>query len=85
LSANISIYPNPVAYQLNVDITQAIDLKFGEIVIQDMVGKIIYKQAIDDWNTPLSIDVSNFNAGMYIVSLQSNNKRLFSKKIIKSD
>jgi hypothetical protein len=85
IAANISIYPNPVIEQLNIDLSKTIELNFAKITIHDLIGKLVYQQQIEDWNTPLSIDMNNLNQGMYIVSLHTQNKRLFSKKIVKSN
>ena len=85
LQTNISVYPNPVVHQLNIDMSRAGILPFTEVIIYNLVGKAVFKERVQTLDTLLSIDLSFLNAGMYILSLQTQNQKLFSKKIIKSN
>jgi len=76
----ITIMPNPVNDIMMVNFNGFDD---GEIIVVDMLGKTLQKQAIEPaiQNT-VRFDVSDFDAGVYFVVLQSNEK-LTTKKFIK--
>jgi hypothetical protein len=81
---DMSIYPNPIIDQLNIVMPTVINEPFAEIIVQDLVGKTVFRERLQNLNGPLSINLAHLNAGMYIVSLQTQSKRLFSKKIVKT-
>lgn len=85
LLANVSVYPNPIVQYLNIDLSKFVHLSSVDIVLYDLVGQIVFKQHFQTFTSPLSIDLSHLNVGMYILSLQSQHERLFSKKVIKCD
>jgi len=72
---NNYIYPNPVKNLLNIDIKCPLE---GEkkIVLQNMLGQTFLFNG-------QSIDMSPFPKGIYFVSIFVNNKKLFSKKVLK--
>jgi len=72
---NNYIYPNPVKNLLNIDIKCPME---GEkrIILQNILGQtFLFKGE--------SIDMSAFPKGIYFVSIFVNNKKLFSKKVLK--
>ena len=76
-SNNVSIYPNPTNGILNIEF---INNNIEKILIFDITGKkLIEKNAI---NKSEMIDLSCFENGIYIISIQTD-KEIFTEKIIK--
>ena len=68
-SSSISIHPNPAKNVLNVSkITET-----GILEVVDMTGKVLLSKEI---NNDTQINTSNYKKGVYVISFQSNNKRL---------
>ncbi len=72
---SFSLWPNPTHNILNIN---ASNNGFSNTKIYDLQGKLIYMKEMET----LSIDVSNFNSGLYILKLQTENGEI-SKKFIK--
>ncbi len=73
----ISVYPNPT--------TGVISIEFGtnnvqKLTITDLTGRVIFQKAQPNQNATL--DLSNFANGIYIISIENNNK-VFKAKVIK--
>jgi Secretion system C-terminal sorting domain len=83
--SNITVYPNPIVQYLNIDLSKSTHLSSIDIVLYDLVGHTVFKQHFKTFQSPLSIDMSYLNGGMYILSIQHQNEKLFSKKIVKSN
>lgn len=69
-------YPNPCREVLNVNLTS--DANNGDLSICDMSGKVVYSQKVN--GETISIDMSSFKAGMYIVSVQTKSAK-YAKQI----
>jgi hypothetical protein len=61
----ISVYPNPSTGIFTIDAESATN-----IIIVDVLGKVIYKQNLADGKH--TINLSNFNNGLYILKAESN-------------
>ena len=76
-SMNLSIYPNPTSGKFNVDISEKENI--SEILISDITGKIIQEIVVND------DDIRNLDynihgkAGLYFVSLISNDGKVTFK------
>lgn len=71
--AELIIYPNPSNDVVNIKITTLEATKF-DLSIIDITGKVLYQESII-MNSGLgmtSLDVSQFSAGMYVVSVNSS-------------
>lgn len=78
---SFNIYPNPSSGIFNIK-TQVKD-EF-KITITDITGKVVLnkeKQLID--NTGIQIDLSKYQTGIYMLSLQSKTSQIFKKLIVK--
>lgn len=73
----ISIYPNPSSKIINIDFTKN---NIKKLTILDIIGKKIFEKT--DVKLHEEINISNFNSGVYIVSIQTD-KELLTSKIIK--
>jgi hypothetical protein len=84
---NFNIYPNPTSDNLNIQITDASE---SMLEISTMNGQLVYKEKME--NSFVSIDISAFAKGMYVVRLIYNQgycikkcikNFIFPKKVIK--
>jgi hypothetical protein len=78
-SSNISIYPNPVADHLYLNIPSDTDLEI--IHITDINGRLIHTQKNDAHNGNLKIDVSSLPTGVYVVQIEGKNSAVRMKFI----
>ncbi|MFA6274038.1 MAG: T9SS type A sorting domain-containing protein [Candidatus Paceibacterota bacterium] len=69
----ISIYPNPAAHVITIQITNPI----SSVAIYDMLGKNVL---IDNGNT---INISNLSRGVYIIKVTDENEKTYASKFIK--
>ncbi|MFV0571419.1 MAG: endonuclease [Xanthomarina gelatinilytica] len=72
----ISVYPNPVSNQLNIQLQHS---KETQIDIYNILGKRVFTKTI---NQSQSIQLDNLNSGVYILKLTQGNTTI-SKKLIK--
>lgn len=78
-SANdlLSIYPNPADNTLNIQ--SSLILEGAKVEIYDMLGKSIYSnQLLNN-----SIDISNFDSGIYMLNITTDEGTSYVKKFIK--
>jgi hypothetical protein len=75
------VYPNPSNGLFNIRINQYVGKVTIEVV--DLNGRLVYSQNNTDFNVEKSIDMSQFQSGMYIVKV-NNNQVNFSQKIVKN-
>ena len=77
--ATFAIFPNPTntTFTLQLNENKATDLK-----IYDIQGRIVYQT--EEVEMEQTIDVSNWHSGYYIVSLQTENGQLQTKKLVKN-
>lgn len=74
---NFSCYPNPANAILNLkfDLTEN---AFTDVQIYDQVGKVVLRESLgrlSAGNYQQSLDISSLNAGWYVVSMQSGDRR----------
>ncbi len=78
---DFEIYPNPtddiVFVKINNQTTKS------ELFIFNILGEIIMRKTLDNYQTIQHFDVSSFDPGIYIFSLRNNNKDNRYKLIIK--
>ncbi len=75
LAASFSVYPNPVKDVLNI--SNSINAGINSVIITDINGRTV-KQS----NNVAQINISDLNAGIYFVNINSN-KGSLTKKIVK--
>lgn len=76
-SSKLSVYPNPSSdvFSINIDAR-------GEIVVYDLIGKIIKSENIDSGITKL--DLSNYPNGIYLMKMTNENNESRTIKLIKN-
>ena len=75
---NFRFYPNPTNTILNID--NLLNVEITEIKIIDVLGKIVINQKADFDK----INLQNLDNGIYILSILSNENKVFYHKIIKN-
>ncbi|MBA2613935.1 MAG: multicopper oxidase domain-containing protein [Bacteroidetes bacterium] len=75
----VSIYPNPAQNSIIVDLKESGNSTF-DITVHDLLGEIIYSEK--RVNNKLIINSSQWQSGLYIISLQQDNKSINNKIII---
>jgi hypothetical protein len=76
----IAVSPNP--FTNNIFVYVPVALQDAKLTISDINGKVLYTTAPHTLSGKLTIDVSNFAKGVYILSIQSDeNKQVF--KLVK--
>ncbi|MNJ91973.1 hypothetical protein D3C87_96280 [compost metagenome] len=79
LSATVgTLYPNPAISNVTIELTDKDAV--AELTLVDLVGNVVYTSAI---NGSVTVDVSNFTSGVYIVRL-NNNGQLSSTRFVKN-
>jgi hypothetical protein len=76
---NIVIYPNPTTNVIQIIGKQ---YSISSIEICNLQSKIIFNSKVTSHFSPITIDVSLFPKGIYIVSIKSGEK-IFHQKLIK--
>ena len=73
----IDIYPNPVSSQLTIN--SASENGVANLLIQSIGGSTIYQSQIKN---KLELDLQQFEAGVYLIKIESDNKVLTRKLIV---
>ena len=77
----LQLYPNPAKGLVYLSFSGLTEIK-GSIVIYDGLGKTVIMQNNRSLNNNMSIDVSTFANGAYLVAVITNNKRMTAKLIV---
>jgi len=72
----LKVYPNPTNDVLNVD--TSLDLTNGHINIVDIAGKEVYSDLAS-----ATIDVTDFNSGVFMLTLITQNDQKYSRSFVK--
>lgn len=78
----ISVYPNPAEDVVNIAVKELVNTNYN-VTITDITGKVVFNNQLNDMlnNNTATINVSNFNKGMYFIYL-SNDKGTSTQKLI---
>lgn len=77
---DIAVWPNPVKETLNIDLKD-IDQQ-ATVILYDLEGRVVFETNTEISNSDtLSIDVSNYSKGIYLLKV-FNSSTTFNKKII---
>lgn len=74
-----SIYPNPVKNTITID--NKTNINISKIEIINLLGKKVKEIKVSDLSNQ-TIDISELNKGMYLVSILENDKIVSQKKLI---
>ena len=79
--ASITLYPNPVADNLNLRIGHFKDLE-GTVRIFSPAGQQVFEQTLDSENKHLSINVSDYKNGMYFLIIDQKRGKAIERQFI---
>ncbi len=77
---NISVYPNPVSNELNINTTTT--SRITNVKIYNISGDLV--TSLNNWNTNETINVQNFKKGVYFLSINNDQKNNEIVKFIKN-
>jgi photosystem II stability/assembly factor-like uncharacterized protein len=75
-----SVYPNPATDFINIKFGKTINN--GNLIINDIQGKILFTERLINAND-ITVNISDFKKGLYIISVNKNNKNIVKQKILK--
>ncbi|MFK5856062.1 MAG: T9SS type A sorting domain-containing protein, partial [Bacteroidota bacterium] len=76
----VSVYPNPTSDLINIHISNEISGN-ANLVITDMSGKMVLNSTIV--NSEVTLNSSDFNSGLYFVTVIGDNFRETKKLVIR--
>lgn len=76
----LKIFPNPSNGQLSIEMLTG---KFAKIIISSLDGKLIFDKKIEPTNS-YQLDISSYNNGLYILSIETTDGKNIYKKIMKN-
>ncbi|MGB1207441.1 MAG: fibronectin type III domain-containing protein [Chitinophagales bacterium] len=76
------LYPNPCNDFLHIDLAETSENQNLEIVIFDMLGRLIKKQSIENNLQTLQLGVADLASGLYFIELK-NETQQFQQKFVK--
>jgi len=68
---SFSMYPNPAQEELHINIDAIPEGKGGFVLIQNMTGQTVERITVNPDDQVLSIDISRYDAGAYILTMGS--------------
>ena len=80
LTSKLSVFPNPSSAQVYVRMKDGKAVENAEVIIHTIDGKVVLTES--NYNSEKGIDISNLNAGFYILSI-NDGKTIYTQKINK--
>ncbi|MEI6879888.1 MAG: PKD domain-containing protein [Bacteroidota bacterium] len=77
-----SIYPNPSKGILNIENATK---NISSVQVFDITGQLILESTIENDNSKVSLDISNYKNGLYIIKINSVEGNSIIKKVLKQD
>ncbi len=74
---NVAVYPNPVSNELNISLPS--NGKTTEVSIYNVIGEIVFTESIIANGSASRFDISNLDAGVYIVKLATDESEYSTK------
>lgn len=81
-SLTLSAYPNPATTQFTVDYTLDQAEGNAEVVLYNMQGQAVRRQAVSSSEGSTTLSVADLPAGVYMCSLQSNGRTSKMQKLV---
>jgi PKD repeat protein len=77
-----SIYPNPSKGILNIE---SATKNISSVQVFDITGQLILESTLENDNSKVSLDISNYKNGLYIIKINSIEGNNIIKKVLKQD
>jgi len=74
----LDVFPNPTSGELTIDLP---DLLSGQLLVRDFTGQIVLTQVID-FGEKLSLDLSDYHAGIYLVEVVSESGDRYVQRVV---
>ncbi|MDA3615836.1 T9SS type A sorting domain-containing protein [Polluticaenibacter yanchengensis] len=75
VAIKVKFYPNPVASNLNIELTDALN-KGYTLNVFSFLGRVVHTQSIS--NEKFLLNVSNFPVGIYLLQVKDNAGKVLS-------
>jgi hypothetical protein len=80
---SLILFPNPADNNVIINFGQKLNsIDHGTLNIYDQLGRIIIVKELDQLSDFITIDLSEYNNGMYFVNIVSGNQKLSAKLIV---
>jgi hypothetical protein len=79
INKSLKIYPNPSTSFTEISVEST---KINYVRVSSMEGKVIFNQRIES-NAYYLLDTSSFSKGIYILSVETNDGKIYCEKLIK--
>lgn len=80
-SAQVNIYPNPVANGATVEINGA---NATNVSVMDLTGKVVYSTPVSEGASKVTFNTTNFAAGVYTVNVATEAGIVTKKMVVKN-
>ncbi len=83
--ADFKLYPNPTSSNITVEIPQNTDTEYTQARVTDIYGQTIITEILNSSyvTQPFTLNTADLPAGVYVVTLSTNNNTQQSKKFVK--
>ena len=80
------LFPNPSKNFVNYDFSleENLDLKISIFSIEGKLVTVLYNDLVNSGPNRLSFDITKLRVGSYLLIIENNDNRLFTKKLIKN-
>ena len=80
---SLLVYPNPTDDLLNIALPDGKLYKSLQIVISDLLGKIVMKREIANAQNTMQLNVRNFEKGLYNCQIILDNQEVYRTQLIR--
>jgi hypothetical protein len=77
---DVKIFPNPTTGKLMIDVS-AMSFDRAEVNITDLLGREVFSGSMNSQTSALSVDLSNFASGVFIVKITIGNKTIIRRVV----
>lgn len=77
----LTLYPNPSKDYINV---KGLKSNLIKVILYNLNGQVILKKAYTGFNDLITIDIQNFNKGIYLLKIFEDDHKISTKKIVKN-
>jgi len=81
-SGSLSVYPNPTTSVANFSYQSSSSLGNAQLVVISATGAEVYRSEISSDGSPVAIDLSSFNSGIYFYSVIENGQSSGMRKFV---
>ncbi len=80
--SNFKVYPNPAQNVINIETVQ--DVAVTKVNLYSIDGKLILQAKPNNTDKEYTIDISSVSRGIYVLSVETNDGRVTSAKVVKN-